>query len=270
MGINCRHITVVGLAVLFALPIAAQSLSPVKTETYPGGVIVKTLPNGNKVKFFPYGKASFGNATLIFPNGSTMQGTYSVWPTGERRASFPEMAGLDILPEGTTISHLSNGDIADFFPNGEFTLILGDGTITDQSKNLPNGDKMLMVGGGNELEVGPGGKTTLILPSGKRVEGNFSLGIGGSASAILPTGSQIEWFPGGVEDVTLSNGSTIEKSIDGTVTMNLTLGETSVKFPLRPGLSTASAWGKEYFIYNFPSSWIVKDTPVRTCPRISG
>jgi hypothetical protein len=261
MGTNCRHITVVGLAVLFALPIAAQSLSPVKTETYPGGVIIQTLSNGNKVKFFPYGKAAFGNATLIFPNGSTIKGTYSVWPTGERRANFPEVNELDILPEGTTISHLSNGYIAEFFPNGEFTLIVGDGTITDRSKNLPNGDKMLMVGGGNELEVGPGGKTTLILPSGKRVEGNFNLGLDGSASATLPTGSKIEWFPNGVEDVTLSNGYIIKKSLDGTASMVLELGG-GVKFTLSPGLSSAAVWEREDVILNIPSSWIAKDAPV--------
>jgi len=261
MGINCRHITVVGLAALFALPIAAQSLSPVKTETYPGGVIVQTLSNGNKVKFFPYGKVAFGNATVIFPNGSTIKGTYSVLPTGERRANFPDVNELDILPEGTTISHLSNGYIAEFFPNGEVTLILPGGTITVQSKNLPNGNKMLMLPGGNELEIDPGGKTTLILTSGEKVEGIFNVGLDGSASATLPTGSKIEWFPNGVEDVTLSNGYHIVKSLDGTVSMNL--GEQGIgSFTLSPGLSSASALGREVVIFNIPSSWIIKDGTV--------
>jgi hypothetical protein len=245
MKINKTDIIAVAFFALFALPIASQSLSPVKTEALPGGVIVQTLPNGNTVKFFPYGKAAFGNATLIFPNGRAIKGTYTVLATGERRANFPYANELDILPEGATTSRLSNGYIAEFFPNGESTLIVPNGTITAQSKNLPNGDKMLMLPGGNELEIDPGGKTTLILPSGEKVEGNFNVGLDGSTSATLPTGSKIERFPNGTEDVTLSIG-----------------GEASVKFTLSPGLATQLVLPGSAVIFNIPSSWIVKDGPV--------
>ena len=265
MRSNHSRIMAIGLAVLSALQIAAQSISPVKTEALPGGVIVQTLPNGNTVKFFPYSKAAFGNATLIFPNGSAIKGTYTVLATGERRANFPYANELDILPEGATVSRLSNGYIGESFPNGEFTLIVpGRATITVQSKNLPNGDKMLMLPGGNELEIDPGGKTTLILPSGEKVEGNFNVGLDGSTSATLPTGSTIERFPNGREVVTLRNGYNIEKSLDGTVSMGLGSigGEASVKFTLSPGLATQLVLPGSAVIFNIPSSWIVKDGTV--------
>ena len=265
MKINKTDIIAVAFFALFALPIAAQSLSPVKTEALPGGVTVQTLSNGNKVKFFPYGKAAFGNAVLIYPNENTIKGTYTVLATGERRANFPYANELDILPEGTTTSHLSNGFIAEFFPNGQSTLIVpGHWTFTVQSKNLPNGDKMLMLPGGNELEIGPGGKTTLILPSGEKVEGNFNMGSDGSTSANLPSGSTIERFPNGREVVTLRNGYNIEKSLDGTVSMGLGSigGEASVKFTLSPGLATQLVLPGSAVIFNIPSSWIVKDGTV--------
>lgn len=254
----------IGLAVLSALQIAAQSLSPVKTEALPGGVTVQTLSNGNKVKFFPYGKAAFGDAILIYPNGSTIKGTYTVLATGERRANFPYANELDILPEGTTTSHLSNGYIAEFFPNGESALIApGHWTMTVQAKNLPNGDKMLALPGGNELEIDPGGKTTLILTSGERVEGDFDLGADGSTITTLPTGSKIERFPNGKEVVILRNGYNIEKSLDGTVSMGLGSigGEALVKFTLSPGLATQLVLPGSV-IFNIPSSWIAKDNTV--------
>lgn len=258
MKINKTDIIAVAFFALFALPIAAQSLSPVKTEALPGGVIVQTLPNGNTVKFFPYSKAAFGNAILIFPNGSTIKGTYTVLATGERRANFPYANELDILPEGATVSRLSNGYIGESFPNGEFTLINpGHWTMTVQSKNLPNGDKMLMLVGGNELEIGPGGKTTLILPSGEKVEGNFNMGSDGSTSANLPSGSMIERFPNGTEDITLSNGHHIQKSMNGTVSMGLE----SVTFELSPGLASQLVL-PGHIIFNIPSSWIFKDGSV--------
>ncbi|MGO8756669.1 MAG: hypothetical protein ACLQG3_00950 [Terracidiphilus sp.] len=264
MSSNHSRIMAIGLAVLSALQIAAQSLSPVKTEALPGEVTVQTLPNGNKVKFFPYGKAAFGNAVLIYPNGNTIKGTYTVLATGERRANFPYANELDILPEGTTTSHLSNGFIAEFFPNGQSTLIVpGHWIFTVQSKNLPNGDTMLMLPGGNDLEIDPGGKTTLILTSGERVEGDFDLGADGSTITTLPTGSKIERFPSGREDVTLRNGYNIEKSLDGTVSMDLRSigGEASIKFTLSPGLATQLVLPGS-IIFNIPSSWIVKDGSV--------
>lgn len=254
----------IGFAVLSALQIAAQSLSPVKTEALPGGITVQTLSNGNKVKFFPYRKAAFGDAILIYPNGSTIKGTYTVLATGERRANFPYANELDILPEGTTTSQLSNGYMVEFFPNGESTLIVpGRATMTVQSKNLPNGDKMLMLPGGNELEIDPGGKATLILTSGEKIEGNFNLGLDGSTSVTLPTGSTIERFPSGREDVTLRNGYNIEKSLDGKVSIDLRSigGEASVKFTLSPGLATQLVL-PDSIIFNIPSSWIVKDGTV--------
>jgi hypothetical protein len=265
MKTNKTDIIAVAFLTLFALPIAAQSLSPVKTEALPGGVTVQTLSNGNKVKFFPYGKTTFGDAILIYPNGRTIKGTYTVLATGERRANFPYANELDILPEGTTTSHLSNGYIAEFFPNGESTLIVpGRRTFTAQSTNLPNGDKMLVLPGGNELEIGPGGKTVLILPSGEKVEGDFDVESDGSTIATLPTGSKIERFPNGIEDVTLSNGYNIEKSLDGTVSMGLGSigGEAAVKFTLSPGLATQLVLPGSAVIFNIPSSWIVKDGSV--------
>jgi len=253
-------IVAVGIAVLSALQVAAQGISPAKTKELPGGVTVQTLSNGNSVKFFPYGKAAFGNATLIFPNGRTITGTYTILATGERNASFGNGNFIDILPEGTTTLSLSNGYKAELFQNGLATLFSGNGAETVQSKNLPNGDKMLMLDGGNNVEIAPNGKAVLILPSGEKVGDNFNVSPDGTSYVTNPNGTTITRYPNGKEVVTLKNHVDIVQSLDGTVVMRGITWPGPESSELSPGLSS-KLYIPGHVLLNVPDSWIFKDSP---------